>query len=199
MIEEETALELQHINVKLQLKDSGVDLDAVIPVFHEWIQQQVTPELLLDVASYAHVKNGPGILLIGHEADYSLDLADGRPGLRYNRKAPFPGDNQARLEQAARAALEALQRLEADPRTADAFQFDGRHLDLFINDRLLAPNTDSTREAADPIVRTLLSRLLGDESVSVEYEADPRKLFGARIEFEREIAVSELLNNLLVH
>ena len=42
-------------------------------------------KLLLDVADYKHVQEGPGIVLIGHEADYSLDLGGGRAGLVYDR------------------------------------------------------------------------------------------------------------------
>src|ERR1051326_6294953 len=121
LIEQPAAVELQHINVKLLLKNpANVDLHAVVPVFHRWIQEQSSDELLLDVASYAHVKDGPGIILIGHEADCSLDLTDGRLGLRYNRKAVGEGNNQSRLEQAGRAALEALQRLQGDERSQDA-------------------------------------------------------------------------------
>jgi hypothetical protein len=198
LIEEEAALELQHINIKLPLKNpQNIDVHTVVPVFHEWIQQQITHELLLDVASYAHVKNGPGILLIGHEADYSLDLADGRPGLRYNRKAAAAGDNQARLEQSVNAALEALHLLENDPRTATSIQFDGRGLELFINDRILAPNRPETRLSVDPILQSFFRRLLRGEAFSIDYEADPRKLFGAQIEFQRELTVDELRSNLV--
>src|SRR5205807_2486817 len=97
ILEEEAAadlqkIELQHINVKLLL-EGGDDLDPVIPIFHSWIQNQPFGELLIDVADYRHVHHGPGIVLIGHEADYSLDQTDGRLGLRYNRKAPLPGSN----------------------------------------------------------------------------------------------------------
>ncbi len=52
----------------------------------------------------------PGLMLIGHEADYSLDQTDGVLGLRYNRKAPLAGTNLDRLIQATRAALVAAQR-----------------------------------------------------------------------------------------
>jgi hypothetical protein len=196
-IEEEVAVELQHVNVKLLLKDpASVDLHAVVPVFHSWIQEQVGEELLLDVASYAHVKDGPGILLIGHEADYSLDLTDGRLGLRYNRKALIEGTNASRLDQAARATLNALERLENDGRLGGKIQFDGRGLELFINDRLLAPNTEETRQAADPELRSLFGRLLAGEGYSVAYEADPRRLFGAQVRFDREFTPNELLRNL---
>ena len=58
ILEEDTALELQHINVKLPLQHT-FGLDPVIPIFHEWIQKQIFDELLLDVADYqigrAHV------------------------------------------------------------------------------------------------------------------------------------------------
>ena len=61
-IEERLFVDLQHINVKLLLSNAeDLDLDGVIPVFHSWIQDQVTDELLLDVADYRHVYGGPGI------------------------------------------------------------------------------------------------------------------------------------------
>ena len=196
-IEDKVAVELQHINVKLLLKDpEAVDLHAVVPVFHSWIQKQAGEELLLDVASYAHVKDGPGILLIGHEADYSLDLTDGRLGLRYNRKALLEGTNVSRLEQSARAALTALDLLENDDRLGGKIQFDGRGLEVFINDRLLAPNTEETRRTVDPELRAFLGCLLAGEGYSLAYETDARRLFGARVQFDREFTSDQLLRNL---
>jgi hypothetical protein len=197
LIEEEVAVELQHVNVKLLLRNpEAVDLEAVVPVFHSWIQEQSGKELLLDVASYTHVKDGPGILLIGHEADYSLDLTDGRLGVRYNHKAILEGPNAARLAQATTAALNALERLEYDERLSAKIQFDGHGLEIFINDRLLAPNSDETRKAADPELRAFVSRLIAGEGYSLAYEADPRRLFGVRVEFGREFKTSELIQNL---
>lgn len=197
LIDEEAAVELQHINVKLRLKEPArVDLQAVIPVFHTWIQEQSTDELLLDVASYAHVKDGPGILLIGHEADYSLDLTDGRLGFRYNRKAPLEGSNLDRLNQGARAALKALVRLENDERLGASIEFDGRGIELIINDRLLAPNNDETRGHAERDLRTFLDRLSAGAAYSLTYETEPRRLFTARVLFEKEFTASQLLHNL---
>src|SRR5260370_2319599 len=142
-------INLQHINVKLVLKDSdsldhGRDLDPVIPVFHSWIQQQAFDELVLEVADYRHVEGGPGILLIGHEADYSLDNTDNLLGVRYNRKASLDGDNQERLAQAALAALSAAQRLQEDTRLDATLYFHGHDIEIFVIDRLLAPTTATT-------------------------------------------------------
>src|SRR5215471_3207936 len=109
------SLNLQHINVKLLLgHPEGLDLDAVVNVFHSWIQDQVCDELLLDVADYRHVHHGPGVVLIGHEADYSIDNTHGRLGIRYKQKAPVDGSNWNRLRQATRSALTAASRLQHD-------------------------------------------------------------------------------------
>src|SRR4029077_17750321 len=111
------AMQLQHVNVKLVVKDpEQADLEPLIPVFHSWIQEQVFEELLLDVADYRHVPAGPGVVLIGHQANYSVDHSDARLGVRYNRKALLNGDNQNALHQAMRASLIACQRLETEPR-----------------------------------------------------------------------------------
>ena len=49
-------------------------------VFHQWIRDSVCPEMLIDVADYRHVPAGPGVMLIGHEANYSLDNRENRLG-----------------------------------------------------------------------------------------------------------------------
>jgi hypothetical protein len=198
-------IELHHINVKLLLTDEPTrDLDAVIPIFHSWIQQQVADELLLDVADYRHVQAGPGIVLIGHEADYSLDNADNRLGVRYNRKAILEGNNQDRLAQATRAALSASQRLQQDTRLDRKLNFNGKDIEIFINDRLLAPNTAATREALRPEFQAFAEKLFGgneyslsfgSESPSAEF-ADPRRLLTVFLHATRPFTIEELMDNL---
>ena len=194
---EELSVEFQHINVKLLLQDpENVDLEAVIPVFHSWIQDQVCDELLLDVAEYGHLKAGPGIVLIGHEADYSIDSTDHRLGLRYNRKAVLEGNNQERLEQAVRAALSALERLEHEPGFKGKLRFNGRDIEVFVNDRLLAPNRAESREQLERELQTLLAKLLAGEDYSFSYESDPRRLLTVRIKLGRDFSTADLVKNL---
>ena len=195
--QEQHSVEFQHVNVKLLLNTpEAVHLDAVIPVFHGWIQEQVFDELLLDVADYRHVHEGPGIVLIGHEADYSLDKTDGRLGIRYNRKAPLEGNNQDRLIQATRAVLNACIRMEQDSRLNGQIAFNGQEIEIFINDRMLAPNLERTREAVAPDLDTLLRKLFGSTTYSLEFTTDPRKLLEARIRASRAFSSSELIQNL---
>jgi hypothetical protein len=194
-IEEKSSLELQHINVKLPLLDiESMDLDPVIPVFHSWIQGQVCEELLLDVADYRHVHGGPGIILIGHEADYSLDNTDNRWGVRYNRKTVLDGDNQGRLEQATRSALSALQRLHQGENLKFHFKCD--EVEILVNDRALVPNSDGNREALTPELRDFSEKLFGGADYSLAFDNDPRKLFRVFLKMSRFFSVYELLENL---
>jgi hypothetical protein len=189
--------QLQHVNVKLLLQSPGeVDLERVIPVFHGWIEDQPPGELLLDVADYRHVPAGPGVILIGHEGDYSVDNTGNRLGIRYNRKAALDGSNEDRLKQAARAALTACRRLEEDPRLGGKLRFGGQEIEIFINDRLLAPNSDATRESADSEFRAFAGKLFQGTDYSITYESDPRRLFGAVLKAARIFPVAELLQSL---
>jgi hypothetical protein len=195
--ERRSALELQHINVKLPLREpEPVVLGAIIPIFHSWIQNQVCDELLLDVADYRHVPDGPGVVVIGHEADYSVDNTDGHLGIRYNRKAVLAGTNQDRLEQALRSALRAAQRLEEDTPANGKLTINGQDMEIWINDRLLAPHADQARQAVAAELTTFLDRIFSGTSYTLAFDSDPRKLLIARVRAEREFSASELLERV---
>jgi hypothetical protein len=189
-------MELQHVNVKLFVDAPDETLELLIPVFHHWIQQKPLEELLLDVADYRHVYGGPGVVLIGHEANYSLDNTDNRLGLLYNRKTPLEGTNQDRLKQATLSALGALQRLEAEPKLKGKIRFDGRKMELFINDRLLAPNVPETRAAFEPELKAFGAALFAGSDYTASYEEDPRRRFGAMLQVAQPITAERLLANL---
>ncbi len=86
------------IAVKLYLEDpQGLDPEELVPVFHRFIREELVDGIPIDVARYAHVVDGPGVLIIGHRKDYSLDLADGRPGLAATWKRDPEGDLADRI------------------------------------------------------------------------------------------------------
>jgi hypothetical protein len=193
-----SAQELQHINVKLFLQNSkDVDLEPLIPIFQGWIQDQADGDLLLDIADYRHVEAGPGVVLIGHEGNYSVDYTDGRLGVRYNRKAGLSGTNQDRLAQATRAALTACQRLEEEPRLGGRLRFSGDEVEVFVNDRLIAPNRDSTREAFDADLQVFFKKLFGGRQYSTSYHRDTRRLFSVSVKTSHPFTIAELLGNLV--
>jgi hypothetical protein len=189
-------MDFQHVNVKLFVDGTEEALEPLIPVFHRWIQEKPFEELLLDVADYRHVCAGPGVILIGHEADYSLDNTDNRLGVLYNRKAALEGTNQDRMKQAARAALNAYQKLEGETGVGGEIRFDGKKIQLFINDRFLAPNNQETRAAFEPELKSFAAALFGGADYSASYESDPRRRFGVTLESSKAIPAGQLLANL---
>ena len=90
---------------KLQIKffakpNPAFDVEAIVPVFHRFIREHAFDELMIDVADYKHVKNGPGIALIGDANDYFLDEGEGRAGLLFSRKRHGAGDKQIEIVRA---------------------------------------------------------------------------------------------------
>ena len=190
-------MEFQYINIKLYLDDSRkVNLGDVVPIFHSWIQDQSCEELLIDVADYRHVHCGPGVVLIGHQADYSLDNTDDRLGIRYNRKEVLEGSNFDRFKQAMRSALIACQLLESDARLNGSFRFGQKEFQLFINDRLMAPNVDATYQEAKPELDLFFHELIGGSDYSVRLAPDPRRLFGVSVRTSRAFSVEKLLKSV---
>ena len=190
-------MQLQHVNVKLLVQDSGkARLEPLVPVFHSWIENQNGEELLIDVADYTHVPAGPGVVLIGHEGNYSVDNTNNRLGVRYNRKAALDGTNLENLAQATRAALKASLRLESEPRLEGNFRFNGQDIEIFINDRLIAPNTAATRDSFDADLQLFSQKLFRGKEYAISYGADPRSLFTAYVKASRPFSVAELLEAL---
>ena len=188
-------MNVQHLNVKFFLENpEAVDLTEYGAVFNSWIQAQRLDELLIDVADYLHVHHGPGIMLIGHEADYSLDNRAGRLGLLYNRKAQLEGTTQEKLAQAARAALTAAQILEKE----HGLTFNGSEVQVIINDRLLAPNTTETFESLRPEFEPFFNRLYDGAAYTLGHLYDPRERFTVNVKTESTFDVDTLLKNLSV-
>ena len=173
------AMDLQHVNAKIYVDgDLTVDLERFIEAFHRWVAEQSMDEMLIDVADYRHVPAGPGVVLVGHEADYAMDNAGNRWGLLYNRKAPLDGGNHDRFRQALRSAANACQLLETLFEAEGQLKFSRREFALFINDRALAPNTPDTYAACKPELEGFLKGLLGHEHFNLAHDAEPRRRFG---------------------
>ena len=163
---------VQHINVKVLVEDAGaVQLTDAVKVFHQWIRDSICPEMLIDVADYRHVPAGPGVLLIGHEANYSFDERENRLGLLYNRKASLDGTFQSRLGQAHGTLLQACARLEDEAVFRGKLKFNRNALEVFVNDRLLAPNNDETWQMLRPEIEKYFPEF------KVERLGEPRDLF----------------------
>ncbi|MBM3794484.1 MAG: hypothetical protein FJW31_10520 [Acidobacteria bacterium] len=175
---------MQHFRVKIFAQPVAVDFDPgpAIAVFHRWIQESELPELLIDVADYRHVPDGPGIVLMAHDAVYALDQTKGRLGLLYTRRSVDPAETApARLQNALAAAHRAASLLEAEPEFAGRLRFEARSIEVSVNDRLLAPNTDASFAELEPVLRVAVDAEWGAGSYRVERSGSPRELLTATV------------------
>jgi hypothetical protein len=174
--------DLHRIGIKVPSADGALPARDLVPVFHRWIQTGAIPgHLLIDVADYDHVPEGPGVLLVAHEGNLGMDLIGGRLGLLYYRKQPLAGDLAARLRACIATALHACRLLERDAALAGRVRFNAGTLEIFANDRLHAPNEAATYDAFQPVLDGLLRTLYGDARCNVERPADARARFGVTV------------------
>ena len=174
--------DLHRIGIKIPCTDAAFPVRELVPVFHRWIQTAAIPgHLLVDVADYEHVPEGPGILLVAHEGNLGIDLIGGQLGLVYYRKQPLAGALAARLRACTGIALHACRLLEHEAALGGRLHFNASQLEIFANDRLHAPNAPATYDAFQPPLDGLLRALYGDAKCTVTRPTDARSRFGVTV------------------
>jgi len=186
----------KRIAVKFPTTEPGaaVDFTPFIPLFHRFIQQQSVEGLLLDVADYAHVPNGPGVVLIGHDVDYGIDSVGGQAGLLTVRKRAGDQPLEELLVDTLRKALGVVQAIEEDG--SAKLRFDVGSVEISVLDRLSAGNDDAGFVAAKPAIESAVSKLFGSASVSRVATDDPRKPLGFEAKAAEAADVKTLLDRL---
>jgi len=181
-VDDVVATDLVRIGAKLYAQNPEVvDADAYVGLFHGWIQGRILDGVPIDVADYKHVPDGPGIMLISHEADRSIDFGEGRPGVLYQRKRDLEGT----LEDRFRTTLEALEwtaaQIEGDHATGGVV-FGRDEILIRINDRLRAPNDEATLEVVRPALESALAALRPGLTARISrISDDPKGPFTVRV------------------
>jgi hypothetical protein len=164
-------MELYKLGIKFFASGERVGLTEFIPIFHEWIQKQIIEDhLLIDVHNYSHMHNGPGILLVAHEGNFSIDSSDEGMEFVYYRKQPFDT-----LAEVIRAAVKGCRLLAEDRRMRGRFQFSTDEVVIFANDRLLAPNTEESLVQLQPQLSAALREVLGKPFNLARINNDPKE------------------------
>ncbi len=153
---------------------ADVDHDAFIALFHRFIQEKSVPGLLIDVADYAHVPDGPGIILVGHDVEYALDSVDGQAGLLTTHKRHGDADLEGILRETLSHAVVAARAIEAAGEVSIGFD-PGRVVVHFV-DRLRTPNTPETYAEAEAAVAPVAEKLFaGGYTATRTHAEDARR------------------------
>ena len=171
-------MEVHRLGIKFFAADpSSIKLEDFIPIFHGWIQKQnLTGHLLIDIHDYSHMHQGPGILLVAHEGNFSIDVSDGRPGLLYYRKTPTALSPVDHFTTIFKSALQACRLLEKDAR----MRFNMDESLIIANDRLSAPNEERTFAELQPILASALKHVFEKNFKLTRASDDPKERLAIR-------------------
>ena len=195
----------QRLSVKFYFEDLSVDVETFIPVFHRWIRENVVAgELLMDVADYKHILDGPAILLIGHSADYIIDMSDGKPGLLYVRKRDIGTDLSEALEITLARALNGVKLAETDEELEGKLKLRTDAATIAFLDRSNYPNGGAgtsppnagAAQSAHAQLSDNLAALFGDDATVTRVDNDPREPLTFTLHAPSAPDVDTLLNRL---
>ncbi len=166
---------LQRIDVKLLLDcPPDPDLDQFLVIFDRWRKADDHPADWVDLADYAHMPGGPGILIAGKRDTFSVNLNPPGLGLLTSVRSGLEGSLEDRFHEALRRAREFNAAVMAEPEFPAEFSVREGAWEIYVNDRLGFPNTDPT----DRLVRPAVAAALGVAPGSLTRDPDSRNRLG---------------------
>ena len=190
--------DLQRINAKL-MADAPADLniDSILAIFGRWRHDKDHPSDWVDLADYAHMARGQGILLVGKARQLFGGLGPIRgPGLLYGGKKDFQGRAANRVLEAIRRCLALAVPLVGEPEYPTGLKLQPGSWELTINDRLDFPNTDETDGQLGPDIRSALDTLFGAGNYTAEREPDLGRRYAYSVRANWPGGVKELLEKV---
>tara|TARA_B110000116_G_C16723094_1_gene530066 strand:+ start:364 stop:939 length:576 start_codon:yes stop_codon:yes gene_type:complete len=189
-------MEISRLSFKVFM-DQGEDVtpETWFEVFNTWIHEPEN-DILVDVADYTHVLNGPQTILVGHRANYAIDNTDGRFGFLYGRKRDLGGNLAESLLDVISTALRACNRLNEDGRLDGQVSFNSGSVQIIVNDRLGAANETESFENLKTALTPILNRLYGGAAYEVSRDEGEGRRLSVDVQAEDKSEPSQLLENL---
>lgn len=161
---------LQRIDVKLLLDaPPQPNLDAFLVIFDRWRRRSDHPCDWVDLADYAHMPTGPGILIAGKRDTFAINLNPPGPGLLTSTRRGLEGTLEERFREALRRASELNAAVLAEPDFPAFLKPRAGAWEVFLNDRLRFPNSGDS----DLRVRSALAVALGTDPQLLLRHSDP--------------------------
>jgi hypothetical protein len=191
-------MNLQRIQIKIASNaPADLALEPFIEIFGRWRKEKEHPAEWVDLADYAHMVRGPGIVLIGQRCNFSFDMADGGPGILYAAKKGLSGSAEERIASAFEWCLEMTERLAGEKEFPFGVALQTDTMEIRLNDRLETANTAATDEEVRPAVIQVLDRLFGPKGYNLTLHSDPAQCYGFSIAAKKAEPLDVLRKRLL--
>ena len=185
-------MNIQKFGVKLFFNTNGsINSKDFIPVFHSWIQDNIFDDhLLIDVADYSHISDGPGVMLISHEGNFSLDQENQQPGIMYMRKTEIAGSFTERFNMVLSTVIKAANRL-SDNNISKQVDYKPNLFRFITNDRLYAENTANNQDLYKQNIQKALDGKYPDHQFEFGDVSDKNKRLAFTVNFSNDIDILE--------
>lgn len=188
---------LQRIQIKLfSDAPAGLGLEPFIEIFGRWRMEKDHPADWVDLADYAHIPRGPGIVLVGQRCNFAFDLSNPGPGILYAAKKGLGGSPAEKITAAMQGGLEMSQRLLAEPEFPQGIRLRTDRIEIRFNDRLETPNTPATDAELRPAIQQALDRLYGPDQFDLIPQTDTQQCYGFSVKAKTEEPLDRLLARL---
>ena len=185
-------MDLQKFGVKLFF-NANVNFDSkdFIPVFHNWIQDKIVDDhLLIDVADYSHIPDGPGVMLVAHEGNFSLDQESQQPGIMYMRKTEIAGSFNERFNLVLSTVIKAANLLSDNDKSTQV-DFKPNLFRFIANDRLCAENTADNQELYKQKIQKVLDGKYPGYQFKFRDLSDENERLAFTVNFSNDIDILE--------
>jgi hypothetical protein len=188
--------DLQRIDLKVLLDaPERQPFDSVLTAFDRWRQEKDAPSDWVDLADYAHMEQGPAVLMAGKRERFAVDTNEPGPGLLLQNRRDLDGGLEERFAEAFRRHLRLALRLAGEPEWPAAARPRGGDWIVTLSDRLQFPNTDEADAEARPALVALLDKLFA-EGYDLERDGDPKRRLAYRLRAEGNPTLAELAAKL---
>ena len=185
-------MDLQKFGIKLFFNTNGsFNSKDFIPVFHNWIQDKIVDDhLLIDVADYSHIPDGPGVMLISHEGNFSLDQESYQPGIMYMRKTKIAGGFKERFNTVLSTVIKAANHL-SDININQHVDFKPNLFRFIANDRLYAENTVDNQDLYKQKIQKALDGKYPGRQLEFGDFSDKNERLAFTVNFSNDIDILE--------
>jgi hypothetical protein len=172
-------MDLQRIDLKALLDaPRDVKLDALLGIFARWRNDKDHPACWVDLADYAHMSRGAGVVIVGKQGMFGVTRFDPGLGLFYSGRADYDGSYEKRILESFRRHLALAAALHREPDYPAELQATTGAWELSVNDRLNFPNTEQTDRLLRPAIEAALDKLFGSGSYEITADNDHQRRYG---------------------